>query len=363
MAETAVTAPSAVTFLKVTSHDGWRMAQTADPAPSAVRVAPAVRLARAWLTTLAVSEDGEQPGQDGTAVDSAGSWAFLTAQSAMLLTILFGEPFRPAQAATIGQALVRAGFVSSDVLGRSLRVLLLRLPELLANYLVSPAVCLEWRVAEISEALARGYVRALRDRTLAEQESVLRAELDAQRSISQRLLHEATHDPLTGMPNRAAIFARLSGALEAARGASVGLCYVDLDGFKAVNDRYGHQAGDELLVTVARRISETATAFGALAGRIGGDEFLVVAEAYADTGRLVALATSILAEVSRPAALRIGRVAVSACAGIAERAAGSAASAAMIADADAALYLAKSRGPARWAIAGEPYLASGRHAG
>jgi diguanylate cyclase len=339
------------------------MAETAVTAPSAASTAPAVRLASVWLTTLARVEDGEQSGGDDIPGDLSSSWAFLTAQSAMLLAILFGEPFRPAHASAIGQALVRANFVSADVLGRSLRMLMLRLPDLLTEYVVCPAGQLERRVVEVSGALANGYVHALRDRTLAEQESVMRAEIDAQRIISERLMHEATHDPLTGLPNRVAIFARLSAALDGGRGDSVGVCYVDLDGFKAVNDRYGHLAGDELLVTVSRRICETATAFGALAGRIGGDEFIVVADASPGASRMIMMARAILGELSRPVALRIGRISISACAGIAERATGSATSAAMVADADAALYRAKSRGPGRWAIAGVPGHVGGPHAG
>ena len=89
---------------------------------------------------------------------------------------------------------------------------------------------------------------------------------------------------------------------------SAGLCYLDLDGFKAINDRYGHEAGDELLVTVARRIGETARGYGALAGRIGGDEFVVLAEVSPGIGGMIALATGILGEVSRPVPLRVGRV-------------------------------------------------------
>ncbi len=167
---------------------------------------------------------------------------------------------------------------------------------------------------------------------------------------------------MTGLPNRAAIFGRLAAALEAGRDTSAALCYLDLDGFKAINDRYGHEAGDELLVTVARRIGETARGYGALAGRIGGDEFVVVAEVSPGIGGMIALATSILGEVSRPVSLRVGRVCVSACAGIAECAAGSPASATLIADADAALYQAKSSGPGRWAVCGTARGAGRRQA-
>jgi predicted signal transduction protein with EAL and GGDEF domain len=75
------------------------------------------------------------------------------------------------------------------------------------------------------------------------------------------------------------------------------------------------------------------------------------------------MARAILGELCRPVALRIGRVSISACAGIAERATGSATSAEIVADADAALYRAKSRGPGRWAVAGVPGDVGGPLAG
>jgi diguanylate cyclase (GGDEF)-like protein len=329
------------------------MAETAVLAPSASGAAPAAHLARLWLTALTVSRDERPDDPDGIPMDIATARAFLTTQSAALLATVLDDPFRPRQAAAVGHALVQADFVSADVLGRSLRVLIMRLPELLLKDVRSgaPAVVgLDGRVAEVTEALANGYVRALRDRTLAEQESIRRAELDAQRIISDQLRHQATHDPLTGLPNRAAIFGSLAAALEAGRNTRAGLCYLDLDGFKAINDRYGHEAGDELLVTVARRIGEAARTCGALAGRIGGDEFVVVAEVSPGITGMIALAAGILGAVSRPVLLPIGPVSVSACAGIAECAAGSPASATLIADADAALYRAKTCGPGKWAV-------------
>ena len=105
-------------------------------------------------------------------------------------------------------------------------------------------------------------------------------------------------------------------------------------------------------MTVASRIGATARAYGALAGRVGGDEFVVVAEASAGIPGMITLATAILGEVSHPIPLRSGRVCISACAGIAECAAGSLAPASLIADADAALYVAKARGSGRWAVYG-----------
>ena len=325
-------------------------------APSSVSTVlpPAAQLARRWLAALACEGDEATAEHGAIPTGWEGAWCFLTEQSAALVCVLRGSPFRPLQAAAVGHALVKADFVGADVLGRSLRVLILRLPGLITAAARNGEVPgdLEQRVAAVTEALANGYVRALHDRTLAEQESIRRAQLDAQRIISEQLRHQATHDPLTGLPNRAAAYRRLNAALAAGGSARIGLCYLDLDGFKAVNDRYGHHAGDELLVTVAERIGRVARDHGALAARIGGDEFVVLAEPAMGLGGMVALAAGILAEVSRPVPLSTGRVCVSACAGIVECAAGSPDAASMITDADAALYRAKSMGPGCWAVYG-----------
>ena len=178
---------------------------------------PAAQLARGWLAALAGEAD-EATAEHGDIPTGRGSaWCFLTEQSAALFSVLGGSPFRPLQAAAVGHALVEADFVGADVLGRSLRVLILRLPGLItaAGRSGEAPGDLEQRVAAVTEALANGYVRALRNRTLAEQESIRRAELDAQRIISEQLRHQATHDPLTGLPNRAAAYRRLNAALAA----------------------------------------------------------------------------------------------------------------------------------------------------
>ena len=323
------------------------------PPPPGDGAEPVRQLARAWLSALAVNGD-EPPGEyPGIPMDPASARRFLTEQSAVLVSILLGSPFRPHQAAAVGHALVKTDFTDADVLGRSLRVLLLRLPELIGGTQVARGLGnIEQRVAVVTEALANGYVRALCDRTIAEQESIRRAELDAQRIISEELRHQATHDPLTGLPNRTAAFGRLAAVIRAGGSTRIGLCYLDLDGFKGINDRYGHDAGDELLVAVAGRIGRVAHGHGALAARIGGDEFVVLAGSSPGVAGLIALATDILAEVSRPVPLRIGRVTVSACAGIADRHVSSPGAATIVADADAALYQAKSRGPGRWAVYG-----------
>jgi diguanylate cyclase len=96
----------------------------------------------------------------------------------------------------------------------------------------------------------------------------------------QRLRHQATHDQLTGLPNRAELLARLAAALreERAEMPSVVLLFCDLNGFKQVNDRLGHEAGDQLLAEVSARLGAGLRA-GDTVARYGGDEFLVLAAA------------------------------------------------------------------------------------
>lgn len=101
-----------------------------------------------------------------------------------------------------------------------------------------------------------------------------------ERSIDElALAHQATHDPLTGVGNRAALLDRLTLALARARrsGRMVAVLFCDLDGFKAVNDRYGHDRGDRLLVEVAERIGRAVRPSDTVC-RTGGDEFVIVCE-------------------------------------------------------------------------------------
>ena len=101
-------------------------------------------------------------------------------------------------------------------------------------------------------------------------------DITERRELQEQLQAAADHDPLTGLPNRAWFQRRLERAVESARAAevSLGVLFVDLDGFKEVNDGWGHAAGDELLVAVGLRLR--AEAGGASVARLGGDEFLLV---------------------------------------------------------------------------------------
>ena len=106
------------------------------------------------------------------------------------------------------------------------------------------------------------------------------ADISARKAAEDQLRQQAMRDPLTGLPNRRYLVARLEQALAAsARNSQHGaLLYIDLDKFKAVNDRLGHDAGDQLLKLVAQRLLD-CTRNGDTAARIGGDEFVVMLEA------------------------------------------------------------------------------------
>jgi diguanylate cyclase (GGDEF)-like protein/PAS domain S-box-containing protein len=113
------------------------------------------------------------------------------------------------------------------------------------------------------------------------------------RGLQERLRHEATHDPLTSLPNRA-LFAERLGAVA---GATAALLLIDLDGFKAVNDTHGHHAGDALLVAIAERLRRCVRP-GDTPARLGGDEFAVVlpAAGRSDAEHVAARLTALLTD-------------------------------------------------------------------
>ncbi|WP_067863605.1 sensor domain-containing diguanylate cyclase [Nocardia shimofusensis] len=103
------------------------------------------------------------------------------------------------------------------------------------------------------------------------------------KQLADRLWHDAHHDSLTGLPNRTLFFDRIAAAQ-----APIGLCYVDLDGFKEINDRWGHAVGDTVLREVGQRL-RGAVGSDELPARVGGDEFVVLVERCAGCAQLNAL--------------------------------------------------------------------------
>jgi diguanylate cyclase (GGDEF)-like protein/PAS domain S-box-containing protein len=169
--------------------------------------------------------------------------------------------------------------------------------------------------------------------------------------LQNRLRYQALHDPLTGLPNRALFLERLQRAFNAiAPGARVGLCYLDLDGFKVINDSLGHDVGDQLLVAVGRRLDESVSGPGRLVARMGGDEFVILVEGTSGTHDVVDVADRVLRSLENPVRIGGHELSISASIGIVERAVEGTTSADLMRDADITLYWAKADGKSRWAL-------------
>jgi diguanylate cyclase (GGDEF)-like protein/PAS domain S-box-containing protein len=164
----------------------------------------------------------------------------------------------------------------------------------------------------------------------------------------ERLAQQAFHDALTGLPNRALFQDRLEHALRQ-RGQTVGLLFVDLDHFKVINDSLGHDAGDQLLCEVARRLAGCLRDGDTLA-RLGGDEFTVLLPDITDPRDAEVVAARIGSRLKPPFELPGQSVFVTASIGIATGVALQDRFDALLRDADAAMYEAKARGRARHAI-------------
>jgi len=167
------------------------------------------------------------------------------------------------------------------------------------------------------------------------------------RDFERRLAHQASHDELTGLPNRSLFVEQLADALLGAApgGPPVAVCFLDIDHFKYVNDSRGHAVGDSLLAEVARRIAETARSSDVVA-RFGGDEFAVLVEGLGDRQGATAYAWRLLAAFDRPFVVHGVECFVSASVGIAFGGRDDDAND-LLRDADAAMYHAKQRGRAR----------------
>jgi len=170
-------------------------------------------------------------------------------------------------------------------------------------------------------------------------------DITSRKEAQRRIEYLAHHDALTQLPNRVHMQEKLQSILALAKrhGSSVAVLFVDLDGFKPVNDRYGHQAGDRVLATVAQRILATVRHADAVA-RIGGDEFLVALSDVRDDGAVATIARKVLAAIAESIDLGGPQARVSASIGISVYPRDATAGDELIVLADQAMYEAKDAG-------------------
>jgi diguanylate cyclase (GGDEF)-like protein len=166
-----------------------------------------------------------------------------------------------------------------------------------------------------------------------------------ERKERERLTHQAFHDPLTNLANRALFSHRVDEALarRPPEDDSMAILFVDLDDFKEVNDTYGHLFGDEVLKIAAKRLTGCVRSADTLA-RYGGDEFAVLVEGIVDAEELTHLARRLLAALEPPLDLGGRKVPVSASIGIARFPDAGTTSARLLRSADLAMYAAKASG-------------------
>jgi diguanylate cyclase (GGDEF)-like protein len=172
----------------------------------------------------------------------------------------------------------------------------------------------------------------------------LREALRDRQVLAEQLRHQAFHDSLTGLANRALFLDKLDTALVRARrtGGLVTVALIDLDRFKPVNDELGHAAGDQVLSGVAERLRGCVREIDTVA-RLGGDEFAVLLEDLAPES-LPALAERIVRTVEKPFHLAAGQVTICASLGLAVNRAGAGTASQLLHDADVAMYKAKRQG-------------------
>lgn len=175
-------------------------------------------------------------------------------------------------------------------------------------------------------------------------------DITEQKVAEDALAHQALHDDLTGLPNRALLLDRLDRALADTRREAVGVVFMDLDRFKWVNDSLSHAAGDELLVAVAARLTAVLRPTDTLA-RLGGDEFVLVCPELTAEEQLFDVVARLSGELDRPFILEGRELVITMSMGLAlAPAAALVDSESLIREADTALYRAKENGRARCEI-------------
>ena len=231
------------------------------------------------------------------------------------------------------------------------------------------ATSIEYRIIRPGEAVR--WIQGRSRPVLGDDGAVVRVvgtlqDITEHKEVEETLAFQATHDALTLLPNRALFFDHLTQALarRARRPCGIGVLFLDVDGFKQLNDRLGHFAGDELLVIVAARLRDAVRPQDSLA-RFGGDEFVLLCEDVPTLAEVEAIATRMRRVLGAPATVGGEQVTVTLSVGIAFAPASATGQTVkgLLLEADAAMYRGKQRGGDRSEVFGPVPPAPARAAG
>ncbi len=178
------------------------------------------------------------------------------------------------------------------------------------------------------------------------------SDLDRQvKAYAHQLQLQAFHDPLTGLPNRTLFADRLQHAADrvARENTAIAILFLDLDGFKRINDEYGHAAGDRLLCSIARRLQDTLRRGDTLA-RLGGDEFVILLEDLQSVECAQEIAARLTRVIEQPFVIDRTPLSVTSSIGISFCPSGQIRSEELLREADRAMYRAKSSGSGRYEV-------------
>jgi diguanylate cyclase (GGDEF) domain len=173
----------------------------------------------------------------------------------------------------------------------------------------------------------------------------IKSQMDVLHNKQRELVHLATHDGLTGLPNRMLFMQKLEAAIEEATRRQEGLAvlFVDLDRFKQINDQFGHSIGDEVLAAVAHRLTQVLCSAD-VAARLGGDEFIVLIEGPRSAEAAPGIASRIIGALNEELLIDGHSMTVGASIGISQFPDDGATAEELLLNADAAMYAAKSDG-------------------
>lgn len=200
--------------------------------------------------------------------------------------------------------------------------------------------------------LSRGMVVEYDPGGLPKRMAGTHTDISSRKQTEEMIWRQANFDLLTGLPNRRMFFDRLKEEIKKATRSKTkfALMFIDLDGFKEVNDKYGHKTGDNLLIQVVQRVSQCIRACDTFS-RLGGDEFTIILTELNSIEDIDFVATKVLAVINKPFQLGVNKAMISASIGVSVFPEHTKESDTLISLADTAMYTAKTQGKNRWIIA------------